>query len=209
MESLSKDLLEALNEVPIVDNSSADTIKCPPDVIEGKLITKDKRLELFGKVAGGNGSKKPEDFQRQKIIEGTGVKCDKTNMRINLITKMLKEIAQPNTKDDGFDYSEDFDGIQVVKDIKIYINLKCVVGKGGAQTRSLREVYWFIKGQLKVLQSNKDIFFANILDGDEASFCMPKFEYLLSLDKFKSVKSNVYVGDLKGYFDWFKAKVEI
>ncbi len=202
MENLSKDLLEALLE-------EAPVISCPKDVIDGKDITKEKRQELFGKVAGGNGSKNPEDYQRQKIIEGTGSKCDKTNMRINLRTNKMKEIAQPNTKEDGFDYSEDFDGVQVINNIKIYINLKCIVGKGGAQTRSLREVYWFIEGQLNVLKENKEIYFANILDGDEASFCMPKFNHILSLSDFESVKCNVYIGDLKGYFTWVEDKIKI
>lgn len=209
MENFTKDLLGALNEAPIIETVSQSIVKCPSDVIEGKLITKEKREELFGKVAGGNGSRKPEDFQRQKITEGTGFKCGKTNMRINLRTKTMREIAHPNTKEYGFDYSEDFDGIQIINDIKIYINLKCIVGKGGAQTRSLREVYWFIEGQLNILKENKEIYFANILDGDEASSCMPKFNYMLSLPEFDSVKSNVYVGDLKGYFDWIKTKVII
>ena len=66
------------------------------------------------------------------------------------------------------DYTEDFDGVQTVNNKKIYINLKCIVGKGGAQTRSLREVYWFIDGQLNVLKNtNDDVYFVNILDGDE------------------------------------------
>jgi len=46
---------------------------CPIDVIEGALITKEKRKELFGKVAGGAGSTNPEKFQRQKIIDGNSL----------------------------------------------------------------------------------------------------------------------------------------
>ena len=125
-------------------------------------------------------------------------------MRINLRTYTLKDISHPNTKKDGFDYSEDFDGIQSIKDNKVYINLKCIVGKGGVQTRSLREVYWFIEGQGKTLKSIENVYFANILDGDEAHSSMSKFAYLLSLPEFQSVKHRIYVGDLKGYFDWFK-----
>jgi hypothetical protein len=185
----------------VVDTSR---IKCPDDVIAGCLITKEKRQELFGQVAGGAGSRKPEMYQRQKIKEGTGIECPETNIRINLRTNTMKEIAHPNTHIDGFDYSEDFDGIQCIKEKKVYINLKCIVGKGGAQTRSLREVYWFVEGQLKSIKSLENVYFANILDGDEAHYTISKFEYLLNLPEFADVKNRVYVGDLEGYFEWFK-----
>ena len=183
-------------------------MSCPKDVIAGSLITKDKRHDLYGQVAGGSGSRAPEDFQRSKIEEGTGLKCVKTNTRINLRKNTLNEIAHPNKNDNGFDYTEDFDGVQVLKDKKVYINLKCIVGKGGAQTRSLREVYWFVEGQLNILKTTENVCFANILDGDEAHSCMSKFEYLLGLAEFSSVKEKVYVGDLKGYFDWFNKLVK-
>jgi len=178
-------------------------IICPPDVIPGHLITKDKRQQLFGHVAGGSGSMKPEIFQRTSIIEGTGIECKKTCMRINLRTHALENIRNPNILKQGFDYSEDFDGFQTYKNASIYINMKCVVGKGGAQTRTLREVYWFIKGQLQTLLKTPDVYFANILDGDEAFSCLSKFQYLVSCNKFDPVRSRIYVGDLKGYFDWF------
>ena len=166
-------------------------------MICGKLITKEKRQQLFGIVAGGAGSRKPEDYQRRKIIEGTGLECPKTNTRINLRIKQLQDIAYPNIKKDGFDYTEDFDGVQTIHSKTIYINLKCIVGKGGSQTRSLREVYWFIDGQMNITDA---VYFANILDGDEAHACMPKFNYLLQNLKNKD---KIYVGDLKGYFRWF------
>lgn len=181
-------------------------VACPASVISGALITKDKRHELFGEVAGGAGSTKPEKFQRQAITDGTGIPCPKTNVRINLRTNTIKDIAHPNKANDGFDYSEDFDGVQAIKGAQVYINLKCIVGKGGVQTRSLREVYWFVEGQLNTLKNGADnTYFANILDGDEAHACMTKFEYLLALPEFAEVKARLYVGDLKGYFDWLKA----
>lgn len=179
-------------------------ICCPEGVVAGSLITKEKRQELFGHVAGGSGSHKLEEYQRQKIVDGTGIACPKTNVRINLRTNTLKHISHPNTKSDGFDYSEDFDGCQSVKKNRVYINLKCIVGKGGAQTRSLREVYWFVEGQLRTLHSVENVYFVNVIDGDEAYSTISKFEYLLNLPEFNKVKNSVYVGDLKGYFDWFK-----
>jgi hypothetical protein len=179
------------------------------DVVGGADMTKAKRVELFGKVAGGSGSTCPETYQRQKIVEGTGVECPKTNMRINLRNNTLLRIAHPNRNADGFDYTEDFDGVQTLGEdgkVNIYVNLKCVVGKGGSQTRSLREVYWFVEGQLRLLSSaehSEDVFFANILDGDEATAVMPKFTYLVSLPEYAGVRNKVYVGDLRGYLEWF------
>jgi hypothetical protein len=117
---------------------------------------------------------------------------------------MLKNLSHPNKNMDGFDYSEDFDGCQLVKNNMVLINFKCIVGKGGSQTRSLRDVYRFVEGQLKMLPVVKNVYFANILDGDEAHYTKPKFEYLLNLPEFKTVSNKVYVGDLKEYFGWFK-----
>lgn len=50
---------------------------------------------------------------------------------------------------------------------KIYFNLKFVCDSGGAQTRTLREVYHFIESQMRYLiNSNTDnVYFINILDG--------------------------------------------
>lgn len=184
--------------------------KCPEEVIKGIFITKEKRHKLFGCVAGGSGSCNPENFQREMIIKGTNIKCEKTNTRINLRTYDLVNISQPNKNIDGFDYSEDFDGIQYIKNNAIYINLKCIVGKGGSQTRSLREVYWFIQGQLKVLLNKKtNIYFANILDGDEANFCMTKYKYLLSQPEYINISKYIYVGDLNEYFNWLNSFLEI
>jgi hypothetical protein len=200
-----EEIICLINNIDISKKPS-NRIKCPADVIEGRLITKEKRQELFGKISGGSGSRGPEEFQRKKIIEGTGIECNKTKARINIRTNELKEISCPNVEDDGFDYTEDFDGVQIIKNNKVYINMKCIVGKGGAQTRSLREVYWFIEGQLNILQNTENIYFANILDGDEAHSVMSKYNYIVALKK--SVKNKIYVGDLKGYFIWFKEKFE-
>ncbi len=62
-------------------------------------VLKDKRHD--GQVAGGSGSRAPEDFQRSKIEEETRLKCVKTNTRINLRKNTLNEIAHPNKNDNG------------------------------------------------------------------------------------------------------------
>ena len=185
------------------------TIYCPLEVPEGRTITKDSRHELFGQVAGGAGSRGPEDFQRGMIVQGTGTPCPKTNMRIHLRNNSLVVRSHPNIHEDGYEYSEDFDGMQIFGEKTFYLNLKCIVGKGGSQTRSLREVYWHIQGQLHYLQAatQGSIYFANILDGDEAHANGNKFNYLLSLPEFQGLRQKIYVGDLRGYFTWIQEKI--
>jgi hypothetical protein len=170
------------------------------------LYTKEKRQEAFGKCSGGKNTINIENFQREKIEEGTGIKCKKTKTRINLRTNEIKDIPMPNRNKDGFDYSENFDGIQIYQENKFYINLKNVVGKGGSQTRTLREVYWFIQGQLNVLlrlNEGEHIFFANVLDGDSANSCMKHFQYLTDLEEYKDVKEKIFIGNLTEYIKWF------
>lgn len=191
------------NRSGINEDSLNFKMQCPNDVIDGSLITKETRWELFGGVvSGGASSMKPENYQRQKIIEKTELPCPKTNMRINFRENRLEFVAQPNLYKNGFDFSENFDGCQKIHQVQVYINLKCIVGKGGSQTDRLKSVYRFVEGQLKCLKEGDNLYFANILDGDEASRNFDKFNFLLSKEGNESIRNHVYVGDLKGYFSW-------
>lgn len=185
-------------------------ICCPTGVIAGREITKENRQEAFGQVAGGAGSMAPEKYQREKIEEGTGCPCPKTNVRINHRSFEMRENSHPMTCDDGFDWSENFDGLQTFGEKEVYVNLKSVAGGGGGQTRTSRnENYPFVETQMKYLNKTKrtSCYFANIFDGNESHKRMRHFEYLLKLPEYADVKKYVYVGDLKGYFDWLKAIV--
>ena len=182
----------------------------PANVVPGRLHVMATRQALYGIVSGGAGSMGPEKTQRAQIESGTNVKCEKTSTRINKRTREMIEICRPMTQKDGFDYTENFDGVQRFGDKIVWVNFKSVIGKGGSQTRTLRdETYPFIEAQLNYLAKNgrTDYYFANILDGDEAASVMDKYEYLLSWDDFKDVKIHVYVGDMFGYFDWLKTDV--
>jgi hypothetical protein len=185
-------------------------IICPATVLPGCEYTKEKRQELYGQVAGGGGSRKPEEYQRLQIITGTGRPCDTTHMRINWRKNIMVESAQPMRNPDGFDYTENFDGKQTFGEKTVWVNLKSVVGTGGSQTRTLRdECYPFVNAQLDYLIKTGEtkFLFTNIFDGDEAAAKMKMFTYLLSLPEYAAVKKYVYVGDLKGYFAWIKANV--
>lgn len=200
------------------------TIVCPEQVIEGRLITKEKRQEMFGRVAGGKGSNRPEKYQREMIALGTGLSCPPTQVRLNWRKNTMVNYPQPmrinNKKQDGFDYTETFDGKQRFHSNTVWINLKSVVGTGGSQIRTLRECYHFIHCQLNYLRTIKanhltqstetcfdHCFFANVFDGDEASKKRKEFVYLLEDPIFVEVKNHVYVGDLRNYFAWIKENV--
>ena len=120
--------------------------------------------------------------------------------RINFCKYTIENIRCPNKLKNGYDYTENFDGvISKLGENKIYFNLKFVSGTGGAQTRTLREVYHFIHFQLCILEKYDNIFFINILDGDTSFKNMNKFEYLLESKKEKNNK--IYVGDFKSFIN--------
>lgn len=109
-------------------------------------------------------------------------------------------------EDDGFEWSENFDGKQVHNGNTFFYNLKMVCDCGGAQTRTLREVYHFIKAQLKYIHkfNVQDTYFINILDGNESHRTKHKFAYLLSNEHYSTIKKQVFVGDMYDFQQWFK-----
>ncbi len=69
---------------------------------------------------------------------------------------------------------------------------------GGAQTRSLREVYHFIKAQYIFLtkQQCKNIYMINILDGNGC------FKYVHLFRRFEH--DQLFIGDMSSFCSWFK-----
>lgn len=145
-----------------------------------------------------------ENYQKKLIQRITGNICNKSNMRINTITYEMKELLYPLRQDAGFEWTENFDGIQKYKEWIIYYNLKMICDSGGSQTRTLREVYHFISSQLYYLKSNESkIIFVNILDGDESYKRYNNFMYLLNKKEFSNIKNQVYIGDMYHFQEWF------
>ena len=99
---------------------------------------------------------------------------------------------------DGYEWSENFDGLIMNDTNKIYFNLKFVCDSGGAQTRTLREVYHFIESQMRYLiNSNTDnVYFINILDGNTSHNNIDKFRFLERKEKYKKIVKYVFVGSL-------------
>jgi hypothetical protein len=152
-----------------------------------------------------------EVFQRKSVEKITGLMCVKTTTRINLRTGEMRENASPLTHNDGFDWSEDFDGKMTNLDgANIWVNLKMVCNSGGSQTRSLREVYHFVEGQLRVLAETNDTptpMFVNILDGNESHKHSDKFRHLIASVP-NAVRENIFVGDMCEFQQWWSDKMQ-
>lgn len=141
-----------------------------------------------------------ELFQRKIFEIIINKKCVKSNIRINIKTNELHNMFHPMKLVNGFDFTEDFDGTFTINNNNFFVNFKFVCGNGGAQTRTLREVYYFIKYQLLILEKSDDnLFFINILDGDNCYKHMNKFEYLLK----EYNKNNIFIGDMNSFNTWF------
>ena len=147
-----------------------------------------------------------ELYQRDIINTITSTILAKSIVRINVCDYRMQSNPTPMKRVDGFDWTEDFDGFIQLNEHNYYFNLKMVCGAGGAQTRTLREVYHFIKSQLEhllICPESHSVYFVNILDGDASHKVMSKFNYLIGLDKYNEIKNKVYIGDLRGFQQWF------
>lgn len=142
-----------------------------------------------------NECEKYQIYLIEKIIKE---KLNKTNDRINMETNEIINKKNPNVNDDGYEWIENFDGKLVKNNNIYYFNLKFVCDNGGAQTRTLREVYHFIKYQLEYLVKFKinNVYFINILDGNTCYNNMNKYKYLINKEKYKNVNKNIFIGSL-------------
>lgn len=148
-----------------------------------------------------------ELYQRDLVEKIIGVPLPKTNIRINYEGSYLAILANPMKRIDAFEWSEDFDGRISIKKEGVksvyYFNLKFVCDAGGAQIRTLREVYMFIKHQVQIIKrrakkgkTNK-VYFVNILDGDTCYKYMDHLRYPLG------ETSAIFVGDLNAFQEWW------
>ena len=151
-----------------------------------------------------------EKIQRTQIEKITDMPCPKTNaLRINMVTNELVKMNCPSRQLNFFDYTEDFDGRQQIRNNTLLYNLKMVCDTGGAQTRTLREVAHFIRAQIAYAEKAADTealemsntYFVNILEGDTSYKYRDHFKHLL--DK-KSVKNIIFIGDLFEFQYWIQ-----
>jgi hypothetical protein len=161
--------------------------------------TKDWRTNRPWYITGK--SNECEKYQINLIEDMLKNKWNKTYDRINMDTIEIMEKQNPMIYDNGYEWSENFDGKLEVNNMVYYFNLKFVCGQGGSQTRTLREVYHFIEHQMEYLlkYNNKNTYFINILDGDTCYNNIHKFHYLLNKEKYKHIKNYMYIGDLNNF----------
>jgi hypothetical protein len=145
-----------------------------------------------------------EIYQRDVIEKIIGEKCNKTNERINMEDMLIYTKISPLKSSNGFEWTENFDGSITKKGTSFYFNLKFVCDSGGAQTRSLREVYMFVKCQISnIILHNTNNVYINIMDGNECYSCKSKFEYLFHKPNYETIRKNVFIGDMKEFQIWW------
>lgn len=177
-----------------------ETVPITPSAQQTKTWRKEQAWYKTGK------SNECELYQRFLVENITQTKCSKTTARFNLTTFEFCKKPKPLCADDGFDWTEDFDGVQQIEDTIIYYNLKMVCDNGGAQTRALREVYHMVRCQLEhLLDTNaNNVYFVNLLDGDQCHKRQKHFDYLLSNERYSEVKNKVFCGDMYTFCSWYK-----
>lgn len=201
-----EDITEAIRGMSIHDKKDEKIltkIVLKKNIKISKLQTKEWRNSQSWYMGGKKNE--CEIYQREQIKKITGLECPKTKERINIEKNDIIFEDKPMTREDAFDWTEDFDGKQHIGGYKLYYNLKMVIGSGGAQTRSLREVAHFIKAQLdyNIAHISNISYFINILDGDQSYKLYTQFGYILNKKKYKYIKNFIYIGDTHGFIDWF------
>ena len=168
-----------------------------------KYQTKQWRLDQVW-YKGGK-STECEKYQREQIEKIIGEKCHKNNERLNRKTLELKIFSNPITKKGGYYWTEDCDG-KITTDKNNYsFNLKMVCDSGGAQTRTLREVFIFVETQLNHINKfeKENTYFINILEGDQSHKQKFHFNDILNEKEYEKIKKFVFVGDLVEFKQWW------
>jgi len=164
-----------------------------------------------------NGKKNEcEKFQRAVIEYIIKIKCPITYERFDMRNYNIIYKQYPLKEPDGFEYTEDFDSIVKINTNKYYFNLKFICETGGAQTRSLREVYHFVKCMINYLKIEKTkkipitTYFINILDGKFCYIHKNKFSYLLDIfkDDINLINKYIFIGDLKEFNNWWTSHTD-
>lgn len=139
-----------------------------------------------------------EKYQINMIEKMLKLNLKKTGDRIDMSNNKIINKKNPMINNDGYEWTENFDGKIIKNNKTFYFNLKFVCDMGGAQTRTLREVYHFIKNQMDCLVKNNinNTYFINILDGDTSYNNMHKFKYLLNKKEYKEISKYIFIGSL-------------
>lgn len=174
-------------------------IVIPSSYYQTKIWRKNRKWYKNGK------SNECEKYQINLIEKILYCKLNKTNDRLKIDTFDIINKYNPMINDNGYEYTENFDSKLLYNNNILYFNFKFVCDVGGFQTRTLREVYYFIIYQLEYLLKNdkNNTYFINILDGDTCYNNMNKFLYLQNKEKYKKVINNIFIGDLHNFQKYY------
>ena len=183
----NNDLMIALKQIPKIEIDS---------LISSKYQTKDWRASQEWYINGKHNE--CENYQINLVEKLMAKKLEKTNDRINLEKMRIISNKNPILFNNVFEWTENFDRKFINNyNNTYYYNFKFICDKGGAQTRTLKDTYNFIKSQLEyIIKYAKlyekyitgHIYFINILDGDASYDNMDKFIFLLNKEKYKNYK---------------------
>jgi len=151
-----------------------------------------------------------EKYQVECIEEIMGIKLYKTNERIKTNENVIVCCYNPYKYNDGYEYTENFDRKFVNNKYEMFFNLKMVCGSGGEQTRTLKDVYQFVKSQLEYSRQDELSmkYFVNILDGDFTYKNKDKFKFLVDKVEYVGVRDKIFVGDMNEFKVWFSRGVK-
>ena len=179
-------------------------ILIPHSIYQTKDWRKNQKWYNTGK------SNECEKYQINLVEKILNKKINKTFIRINIETNDLIENKNPLKFNDGFEWTENFDGYININNNNYYFNLKFVCDKGGMQTRTLREVYHFIINQINYLIKSdykNNIYFINILDGDNCFYNYSKFIYLINKYDL-NIKKYIFVGSLYEFQNYYNYAIK-
>ena len=170
------------------------------ELISSKYQTKEWRLNQQWYINGKHNE--CEKYQIEYIEKIFNSILKKTNDRIYIDNYTIIDKKYYLKYDNGYEYTENFDGKIIINEKIYYINLKFVCDNGGSQQRTLKDVYNFIKCQLEniLIFNSTNIYFINILDGNTCFNNMHKFKYLINKEKYLNIKKYIYIGDLYEFY---------
>ena len=150
-----------------------------------------------------------EKYQRQQIEDIIGLKTQKTTLRLNHIDYRMESIPYPLKVKNGHEWTEDFDAKWDAFGFTFLCNMKMICDSGGAQTRTIREVWHFIRTQLVYISSDKKVIFVNIMDGDgsynqitggKKTGCASLLDLF---GKYPLESEKVFIGDMGEFKSWY------
>jgi hypothetical protein len=146
-----------------------------------------------------------ENYQRAAVETIARQPCLKTHVRINTVSSDIRECTRPLLAEDGFEWTENFDGVLRRGTATVFVNMKFVCSQGGSQTRTLREVYHFVRAQAACLDAPGayNTYFVNILEGDACAAAADKFGFALARAPRAAAK-RIFVGDMAAFAKFWR-----